>query len=226
MRRNYIFQCCDFRLLAAWVLVGISCLCPPPAAADLSGIRAYFAENDIDWNFASGKREASVNELSFQLEEAIDTGTRLGAGFGYMDVLLRGDATTPSRSFNAHYLEFFARHPFTLSENIELSTRFNYRFNSGDDRNEDDPARIDWSEAGLELGLGIQVSRVRLTPYAVYLYLDGDIDAASGSESFDLDDQISTGLRLDLFIDDTSYVGFSVETGDYSRVFLVFAREY
>ena len=197
-----------------------------PAAAEVSGIRAYFAESNVDWNFDTGQREASIREFSFQIEEAIDTGTRLGVGLGYLDVTLRGDENSASRSFNAQYLEFFMRHPIAINDSLELATKFNYRYNTGEDNDEDDLARFDWSEAWFEVGLGIQLSRVRVTPFAVYRYINGDLDAASGVQSFDLDDQLSSGVRLDLFVEKTAYVGIAAESGDYSRFYLVFAREY
>ena len=197
-----------------------------PVAAEVSGLRVYIAENEVDWNFDDVKREADITELSFQIEEQIDTGTRLGAGLGYLNVSLRGEEGFETRRFDAQFIEFFMRHPFMLTESLELNTKFNYRYNTGDDDDDDDSANIDWSEAGIELGIGIQFSRMKMTPYAAYRYLDGDLDADSGSESFDLDDRVSGGLRLDLYVDNSSYVGVALESGDYSRFYLTFATEY
>ena len=201
-------------------------LAPDPASAEWSGVRAYLSENDVDWNFENGKREASVSEFSFRIEEKLDGETRLGFGLGYLQVRLRGGDDVETRGFDAQYLELFLRQPIAIGDRFELSTQFNYRYNTGNDSDEDDPADIDWSEAGLEVGLGIRLTRVRVTPYAAYHYINGDIDADSGTATFDLDDKISSGVRLDLYVEDTAYVGVAVETGDYSRVYFTFAREY
>jgi hypothetical protein len=209
------------------VLIAALLLAPGLAAADPTGIRAYFSENDVDWNFDDGKREASISEFSFQIEERLDGDTRLGFGFGYMNVSLRSDDDSiDTRRFDAQYLDLFLRQPFTLNDHLEVSTHFNYRYNTGKDDNEEDPANIDWSEAGFEIGLGMRVSRLRVTPYVAYHYVNGDVDADSGSEAFDLEDNTSHGVRIDLYVEKTAYVGVALERGDYSRLYFTFAREY
>ena len=67
---------------------------------------------------------------------------------------------------------------------------------------------------------------MRLTPYAGYRDLDGDLDVEGATQAFDQADHLGGGVRIDLFVEDTAYIGFEFEAGDDSRFYLTFAREY
>ena len=100
------------------------------------------AENDVLWDFDDGQREASISRFSFRLEESLESEMRLGFGIGYMHVRLRGNETSESRSFDAQYLEFFMRQPFTFNDHFGLHWGLSYRYNTGNDSGEDDSADI------------------------------------------------------------------------------------
>lgn len=202
-------------------------LWPMPALSDLTGIRAIVEESEIDLNFEDGQREARITRLGIEIEQKLQTGSYLGGSFGYLiDVNLRGDSDSESRGFDGEYLEVFLHHPFSVTDNLTFLTRLDYRYNSGNDNDEDDPAEVDWSEVGLQFGLRYRFSHFRLTPYARYNYLDGDVDADSGNESFDIDDPVTGGIHLDYFTEETSFVRLSLESGGYSGFYLTFAAQY
>lgn len=219
-----------FSLTDAFAGIGLAtvllCFYSEFVAAQSTGIRVNIEENEIDWEFDDKSREARITRLSFEIEECLDSGTRLGFGLGYTDIDLRGDGRNASKRFTGEHLELFVRHPFAVTDDVSLLTRVNYRYNSGSDDDDESSADIDWSELGIELGLAIRFSNVRVTPFARYQYLDGDLSGDPAGGSFDLDNPASAGIKVDLFTEPTAYVRLSLRGGDYSTVFLTFAREY
>ena len=205
------------------LLLLILCLGPQSSIADFTGIRASIEETEQDWDFDDGPREARITRLEFEIEERLETGSILGFGFGIFDVNLRSDDNNPSQNPDGEYLDLFLRHPFVINDRLSLFTRFDYRYSSGSDRDDNE---IDWSEFGLELGLGLRVSHFRITPFARAHYLDGDVDTDSGNETFEHDEPVSGGIRLDYFVEDTAFVRLILEGGERSGVYLTFAREY
>ena len=210
-------------LLPIWLL-------PVSAAAqeEWSGVRVDLAETDIEWNFDGGKREASISRVSFEIEGTAGTGLIAGFGLGYMSVSLRSGAGMQARRFDAEYFEVFLRQPFDLGDHFRLHAGFDYRYNSGRDRDEDHPADIDWTEVAFEVGAGWRLTDTfRVTPFARYYSIDGDLDEdIGGVESFDLDDPVSGGIRFDYFVEETAFVRFEYQTGEYAGGYLIFAREY
>ena len=211
--------------LACLVLL-LAYLVPNTAFALGDGIRVSIEESEVDWSFDSGTREARITRLGFEYEERLDTGSLLGFGLGYSDISLRREGNNPSKSLTGEYLELFLRHPFELSDNLSLLTRFNYRYNTADGTDDDETADIDWSEISLATGLALRFSHFRFTPFARFHYLDGDFDSDTGGGTFDIDDPASVGVRLDYFTEPTAYVRLTVESGDYSGIYFTFAREY
>ena len=184
------------------------------------------ADFDSDWKFDSGVREAQITSISFQIEEKFEAGLTVGGGIGYFDMRVRADSSVDAQDFDGQYLELYLRHPFRISDRIELYGRLGYRYYSGDNRGGDERADIDWSETNLQIGAGMRFAHLRVTPFVAYYNIDGDISDDIGTGSFENDDSVSQGVSFDYFVDDSAFIGLEIRTGYQSGGRLSFERRY
>lgn len=197
------------------------------AVASWSGISLNIEDYSSDWQFQTIERSADINRWEINLEEKTTTDLRVGINIGQMSIRMRDKISMANaQKFEASSLGLYLRLPLMLSTHFSIEGRLSYRFNSGSDSNDIDPSEIEWNEFELELGFSGQWQSVRITPYVAYLNLSGDITNSSSTELFDSSDEISSGIRLDYFIEPTAYVRLQLSIGAREGVYLVFAREY
>ncbi len=211
-------------------LVLASLVLPAAAQAEWTGVSARLANVESDWSFESGRREADISELSFQIEEKIESGLAVGLDLGYMDMRLIPSADSPAESlkFDGQYIGIYLRQPLRISERLELHGMFSISYHSGDQSGadaDDDDAEIDWTSSLLEIGMGLRFSKFRVTPYAVYNDIDGDV-SGGGTEVFDMEDNLSQGIRFDYFVEDTAFIQFDFIAGGSAGGYLNFVRRY
>ena len=139
---------------------------------------------------------------------------------------VRGDSTVDTQKFDGQYLEFFLRRIFPLSEDYAFNGMLNFRYHTGNESGSKDSADIDWSETSLRFGFGMRFEHFRLTPFAAFYNIDGDIDDDYGSGSFENDDSISQGVAADFYVDPSAYIRVEFRTGYQEGGYLSFVKRY
>ncbi len=217
------FRACKLRLKLLALLLFYAGL----VEADWTGVALELGNAEADWKFDSGQREVDTSSISFQIEERSSAGLVFGGSMGYLSTRVKADTSADTRRFDAQYLKIYLRQEFVLSESIALHGSLSYRYNSGsDDDDADNSADIEWRQSSFQLGLNLRFANFRLTPYAAYYDIDGDISDDSGTEVFELDDPISRGIRFDYFVEESAFVRFQIQSGDQAGSVLSFIRRY
>ena len=211
-------------------LILFSLLLPSAAPAQWTGVSAGLANVESDWSFDSGRREADISELSFQIEEETQTGLVVGLDLGFMDMRLipSSASSADSLKFDGQYIGIYLRQPLRINERLSLHGMLRLSYHSGDKSGDDadeDDAEIDWTSSLLELGMSLRLSSFRVTPYAVYNDIDGDV-SGGGTEVFDVEDNLSQGVRFDYFVEDSAFIQFDFITGGSAGGYLNFVRRY
>lgn len=196
------------------------------AGADWTGVAVDFANVNSDWKFDDGIREAQTSAVSFQIEEKAESELRVGVSIGYLSMRIIADTAAKTRKFDAEYLRIYLRQPVRISEFISLHGLLSYRYNTGRDNDEINPAEIDWTETSLQIGVSLRFANYRLTPFTAVRHVDGDISDDNGTAVFDLDEPQSHGIRFDYFVDDTAFLGLEVLSGGQAGGYLSFVRRY
>jgi len=197
------------------------------ARAEYTGVAFEITDYDSDWKFADGSTTvAKINSLSLQIEERAESGLTVGGSLAYLSMRVGGDSTSSSTKFDAENLTIYLRQDFPLGESTSLEGLLSYGYHSGRENVEGDRADIQWSQAGVEIGLGFRLDSLRITPFASYTHVDGDINDVSSSRAFELEDPYSYGLRFDFFVDASAYVGVRLQTGSQSGGSISFVRRY
>ena len=209
-----------FSILVALLLhVGI-------AGADWTGVAMEFSDYDSDWAFAGGDREAQHSSVSFQIEEKTDSGLRVGASIGYVDLRVVAATAAETRKFDGEFFSVYLRQPFSITDAIALHALLSYRYTSGNESGVDADAQIDWNETTFELGASLRFAEIRMMPFTSYIDVDGDISDDSGTAVFDMQEPASQGLRFDYFVDSSAFVRLELVSGGRSGGYLKFMRRY
>ena len=196
------------------------------AETDSVGVSLDIASYKSDWQFDSGVREARITSISFQLEEKLEAGLTVGGGIGYFDMNVRGNSNASSQDFDGQYGEIYLHHPFPVSERISIHGAFTFRYYSGNGNNGDQREDIDWSEVNLQIGVGVRFAHLRVTPFAAFYNVDGDISDDNSTGSFENDDSVSQGVSLDYFVDDIAFIRLEIRSGYQSGGRISFERRY
>lgn len=198
--------------------------------ADWSGISASIEEVDRDWIFENNDRSARVSRLNLNFEEKTSSELRVGANLGRLSASISNkEGPRDTQKFDASYFGIYLRYPVPLGEYFALQSKLTYQYNSGSESSIEDnevDAEIDWREISFELGLSVKLANFRITPFAIYSDVSGDISGESGTDSFETDQEISGGVSVDLFLEPTSFIRLRLSAGDYDSASLIFAREF
>ena len=196
------------------------------ARAEYTGVAVEIADYDSDWKFGDVTQVAKINSLSLQIEERTASGLTLGANLAYLSMRIGGDETTSSTKFEGESLQIYMRQNFSLGESTSLEGLLSYGYNTGRENVEGKRADIQWSQVSAEIGLSFRFDNLRMTPFTSYTDIDGDIDGVSGIGAFELDDPFSHGVRFDIFVDSTAFVGIRLQTGSQAGGSISFVRRY
>ncbi len=202
------------------------CLYAGMAEAFWTGVAMELGDYDLDWKFDNDTREAQITSIDFQLEDSTEDGLRIGIGIGYFDMRVVADSAAENLKFDGQYLSFYLRGPVEITDNIGLHGLFDLRLYTGTESgSEEDKADIDWTENRFQLGLSLFVSKLRITPYAEYRHVDGDISDDRGTGVFEMDEAQSSGVQFDYFMQPDAYVRLDIRDSGQGG-FLTFARRY
>ena len=183
-------------------------------------------DGETDLKFDASIRRAQTGSISFRIEEATAGGLRVGVHLGHMSVRLDGDTFAETRRYDAQSIGIYLYQPVQLSDAISMHGGVDFRFASGNDDSREDIAEIDWSEVSFNFGLGLRFGSYRIEPYVIYTDIDGDISDATGTQVFELDEAVTTGIRLDYFVEKTGFVRLDFFSGGSEGVSLAFVRRY
>ena len=199
------------------------------AQADWTGVSVNIANLESDWKFDSAVREAQIDSIDFRIEEKTATGLSVGFGIGFFSMRLKGDSVTDSSKFDGEYLNIYLRQRIPVGKTFSLFGSMSYRYNTGNDDggdDVDDRADIDWSETNFQVGVSARIANFRVTPFAAYYHIDGDISDDNGTEVFEMDDPESQGIQLDYYLEDTAFIRLVIQSGSQAGGYLTFARRY
>ena len=200
----------------------------PVAFSDRAGLSASIEEIESDWVFENNERSATTTRLNLQYEERTLSGLGVGANFGHLTTRVSNvSGPRDTVKFDASYFGVYLRYPIQLGEYFTLQNKLGYQYHSGSGNEEDvKDDDIDWREVDVELGLSGRFGNFRVTPFARFSDVDGDISDDTGTNSFENEENVSTGLSLDIFLDPTSFVRFRFTSGGQDSASLFFAREF
>jgi hypothetical protein len=196
------------------------------ARAESTGVALEIADYDSDWKFGDVTHVAKINSIGLQIEERAESGLTVGVNLAYLSMRIGGDATTSSTKFEGESLQIYMRQNFALGESTALEGLLSYGYNSGRENVVEDRAKIEWSQVGAEIGLSFRFDSLRVTPFTSYTDVDGDVSGVSGIGAFELDDPFSYGVRFDIFVDSTAFIGIRLQTGSQSGGSISFVRRY
>jgi len=211
----------------ATLLLVLFCM-PATAAASWTGVSLKLANVDSDWAFDSETREAQSSELSFQIEERTDTNLSVGAEIGYFDMRLIPDrgSSADTLKFDGQYIGIYLHQPLHFNDWLSMHGSLGIRYSTGDESgDEEDDAEIDWTSSLFELGLSLHFANFRVTPYAIYHDIDGDI-SGDGTSTFEMDDDLIQGIRLDYYTEHTAFIRFDFTSGGTVGGYISFVRRY
>ncbi len=200
--------------------------CSGFAHAQWTGVEFEIADIDADWEFADEVRSNKLNSIGFSIEERAVGGLSVGGSIRYLTMRLDSSNAMDSGRFDAQNLEVFLRQEFLFGETFALRGLLSYGFYNGNENVEEDRADINWNQLDLEIGASVQVANLRFTPFARYTDVDGDIRGDSGTAVFKLEDPYSYGLRFDIFIEKTAFIGIRLQSGSQTGGYLSFVRRY
>jgi hypothetical protein len=125
-------------------------------------------------------------------------------------------------------LKVYLRQGFVLSDSFSLYALFDYGYYNGRENTSSERAEINWSEVSLEFGASFRNAGLRITPFVSYADVDGDISRGSFSsiQVFELEDPVSYGIELDIFVEKTAFVSIRLQDGSQSGGYLSFVRRY
>ena len=200
--------------------------CLSLARAEYSGVAFEIADYESDWKFSDRTRVANTNSLSLQIEDRSESGLTVGGSIAYLSTRISGNRATPSTKFEAESLQFYLRKETPLGETFSLETLLSYSYNSGRENVEGERAEIDWSQVSAEIGVSFRIDNLRITPFTSYTDIDGDVSGISGSGAFELEDPFNHGVRFDIFVESTAFIGIRLQSGSQSGGYISFVRRY
>ena len=213
--------------LATLVAIVLQIFSSTAVAAPWAGVSLNIEDFSTDWQFPTLERTADIGHWNINMEEEATTDLSIGVNIGQMSVRIYDKFTAANaQKFNLASLGLYLRWPLILNDHFSIQGRLSYSYFSGEQTIVTDPDELEWDEFEFLLGFAIRWQSIRITPFATYLKLDGDISGSSGTQLFETLEEVSPGIRFDYFIDPTAYVRLQIMDGSKEGVYLVFAREY
>jgi hypothetical protein len=208
-------------------LIFLLLCCSGLARADWTGVEFELGDIDADWEFSDGTHSTKIRSLGFRIEERAVGDLSVGGGIAYQELRVAGKGETDSKDFSTANFEVYLRQQVPLGESVLLQGLLSYGYYGGyENTSRDDRADINWSQVDLEISAGFKFASVRLTPYARYTNIDGDISNDQGTLSFELEDPYSYGFRFDIFLEETAFITIRLQDGSQSGGYLTFVRRY
>lgn len=218
---------CTLFILLARLFITSSLLFPVSAQALWTGISGFVGQSERDWLLDDTVRQADITHFGLSIEEKTRVGLSIGASAGQLSLRLTNSPSSAQvDKYRANFLSFYLRWPLQLTKLLTLHTRFNYQFNLGIKSNDLENTDIEWSEVFLNIGISLQLGWISIRPFIEYRSLDGDITSDNSTRVFELEDQRSSGLILDFYVEPTAFVRLMASSGESQAMMLSFVRQY
>lgn len=199
----------------------------PLANAEWSGVSVSISEVDSDWFFENDRRNADISRLDLQFEEKTSSGLGVGANIGQVTTRvsnLSGPLNTVK--FDGSYFGIYLRYPIPMGEVFSLHSKLSFQYHSATQIDSGVNNEIEAREIGAELGLSGKFGNFRITPFAIYSNVSGDISGDAGTEIFENEESVSSGISFDIFVERGGYIRLRLTSGDQNSASLSFAREF
>jgi hypothetical protein len=181
---------------------------------------------DSDWEFSDGVSVAKTTSLRLRIEERTESGLSVGAGIAYLSMRVAEEGSSQSTKFEAENLQIYLRQIFTITESFSFEGLMSYGYYTGRENVIEDRDQIEWSQVDVEFGASIRTSNLRITPFASYSSVDGDISGTDAGGTFELEDPFSYGVRFDYFVETTAFLSLRLQTGSQTGGYFSFVRRY
>ena len=199
----------------------------PTANAAWSGLSLSIDEIENDWVFEAGIRMADTTRLNLHFEEKTRNGMLVGANIGRLTTRISNKTgLRDTDKFDASYIGIYLGYPVLLSEDFVIHNQFGLQYHSGSGSTLSNNDSIAWREASFLIGISYRFKDIRIMPFAVVGDINGDLEGAQGTDTFENDEVLSTGVSVDLFVDSSSFVRLKFSSGSEQSFSLRFAREY
>lgn len=199
----------------------------PPANAEWSGVSVSISEVDSDWLFENNRRNADISRLDLQFEEKTSSGLGVGANIGQITTRvsnLNGPRNT--LKFDGSYFGIYLRYPIPMGEIFSLQSKLSYQYHSATQIDSDISNEIETREISVELGLSGRFGNLRITPFAIYSDVSGDISGDTGTEIFENEESVSSGISFDIFVERDGYIRLRLTSGEQESASFSFARGF
>lgn len=219
-RRNRVIKI--FSLSALLVALAF-----PAANAAWSGLSLSIDEIEDDWVFENAIRIADTTRLNLHFEEKTRNGMLVGANIGRLTTRISNKTgLRDTEKFNASYIGIYLGYPVLLSENSAIHNQLGYQYHSGSGATLLNEDNITWRDASFLIGVSYRFKDIRIMPFAVVSDISGDLEGEAGTDTFENDEALSTGVSFDLFVDSSSFVRLKFSSGSGQSFSLRFAREF
>lgn len=197
------------------------------ANAAWTGISFSIDEIKSDWLFENSRRVSDTTRLNLHVEEKTRNGIGIGANIGRLTTRISNTSGPKNtEKFDASYVGVYVRYPLPIGEYFALHNQLGYQFHSGSTNEEISTDQIEWRDINYQIGLSAKFGNLRVMPFATISDVSGDIDRDASTDTFENQEEVTTGLSLDMFLDPTSFVRFKF-AGSGDEIFsLRFAREF
>ena len=183
--------------------------------------------SESEWSVDGNIRNADIDYLGLRIEEKTETELRVGVSAGQLAISYENPSDNLDREkFDGQFLAIYLRWPHRVSDTLSFHSRFQYRFNSAIQSQEEPDTEIDWTELSLSVGVGLTLGRFQLQPLIEFRSVDGEVSLAGLTSDFENENEYRTGLRLDYIVEPYAYLRAQVSGGDESQFHLSFVREY
>jgi hypothetical protein len=199
----------------------------PAANASWSGMSLSIDEIENDWVFENTTRLADTTRLNLHFEEKTANGMLVGANIGRLTTRISNKSgARNTEKFDASYIGIYLGYPVSLSNHFRLHNQLGYQYHSGSASALLNDDSIAWRDASFLIGISYRFKDIRIMPFAVASDISGDVEREAGTDTFENDKTLSTGVSVDLFVDSSSFIRLQFSSGSGQSFSLRFAREF
>lgn len=217
------------------VLLLLALLAPLAGWADT---RTEFNAGSLDWHrydwqypTANGPVTNHVTALGVSIDEPMAGKLRWGITIG----LTRGDQTgnsdNPGAMYGGQFGDVHLRGALWSTEYVDLDFAASYGYYTMDSDDNDQKAKLQWTQTDGRLGATVKLGNWRLSGGAYRWRQDGEYTATNASRTsgtIDLNNDWQSGnyAGIAYYTDPTGYVRFEVMHGDLDATTIRFVREF
>lgn len=186
-----------------------------------------------DWTYqtADGPVTNHVTALGVSIDEPIRNKLRWGIAFGLTRADQTDNVANPGAVFGGQYGDLHLRGPLWSTHYVDLDFAASYGYYTMDSDDNDQTAKLHWTETDGRLGGTVKLGNWRLSAGAYRWRQDGEYTSNSsgrGGGTTDLNSDWQSGnyAGLAYYTDPTGYVRVELMRGDLDATTIRFVREF